>query len=49
MVLVSGGSALIPFATVLWQVRDALEKNGKIKIEGVKSKKADQVWKIMKC
>ena len=35
----------VPYATVLWQVRDASEQNGKFKIEWMKVKEWIMVWK----
>ena len=39
----------VPYATVLWQVGDASEQNGKFKIEWTKVKEWMMVWKSINC
>ena len=39
----------VPYATVLWQVGDASEQNGKFKIEWTKVKEWIMVWKSIHC
>jgi hypothetical protein len=39
----------VPYATVLWQVGDASEQNGKFKIEWTKVKEWLMVWKSINC
>ena len=39
----------VPYATTLWQVGDALELNGKFKIDWTKVKEWIMVWKSINC
>ena len=39
----------VPYATILWQVGDALEQNGKFKIEWTKVKEWMMVYKSINC
>ncbi len=39
----------VPYATILWQVRDALEQNGKFKIEWTKVKEWMMAYKSINC